>query len=37
VWDARSSWRMNWGILHHELIYLAIPAFAFSDFLRLVL
>jgi len=25
------------GFLHHELIYLAVPAFAFSDFLRLAL
>ena len=26
----------GWGYLHHELIYLAVPAFAFSDFLHLV-
>ena len=26
----------GWGFIHHELIYLAVPAFAFSDFLRLV-
>ena len=26
----------GWGFLHHELIYLAVPAFAFTDFLRLV-
>jgi hypothetical protein len=25
------------GLLKHELVYLAIPAFAFSDFLRLAL
>jgi hypothetical protein len=25
----------GWGFLHHELIYLAVPAFAFTDFLRL--
>jgi hypothetical protein len=27
----------GWGYVHHELIYLAVPAFAFSDFLRLVI
>jgi hypothetical protein len=26
----------GWGFLHHELIYLAVPAFAFTDFLHLV-
>jgi len=26
----------RWGFLHHELIYLAVPAYAFSDFLKLV-
>jgi len=26
----------GWGFIHHELIYLVVPAFAFSDFLRLV-
>jgi len=26
----------GWGFIHHELIYLAVPAFAFTDFLRLV-
>jgi hypothetical protein len=26
----------GWGFVHHELIYLAVPAFAFSDFLRLI-
>jgi hypothetical protein len=26
----------RWGFLHHELIYLTIPAFAFANFLRLV-
>jgi hypothetical protein len=26
----------RWGFLHHELIYLAVPAFAFTDFLHLV-
>ncbi len=24
----------GWGFIHHELIYLAVPAFAFSNFLR---
>ncbi len=32
--DYASSSR-GWGFIHHELIYLAIPAFAFSDFLKL--
>lgn len=36
LWDQRSSWGARWGVLHHELIYLAIPAFAFTDFLKLV-
>lgn len=27
----------GWGFVHHELIYLAVPAFAFTDFLRLAL
>ena len=27
----------RWGFLHHELVYLAVPAFAFTDFLRLVI
>jgi hypothetical protein len=26
----------GWGFVHHELIYLAVPAFAFTDFLRFV-
>lgn len=26
----------RWGFLHHELIYLTVPAFAFTDFLKLV-
>jgi hypothetical protein len=25
----------GWGYVHHELIYLAVPAFAFSNFLRI--
>jgi len=25
----------GWGFIHHELIYLAVPAFAFADFLHL--
>ena len=25
----------GWGFVHHELIYLAVPAFAFTDFLHL--
>jgi len=29
----QDSW--GWGLIHHELIYLAVPAFAFSDFLHL--
>lgn len=24
----------GWGFIHHELIYLAVPAFAFANFLR---
>ena len=31
--NLQDSW--GWGLLHHELIYLAVPAFAFSDFLHL--
>jgi len=27
----------GWGYIHHELVYLLIPAFAFSDFLRLAI
>ncbi len=27
----------GWGYVHHELIYLAVPAYAFSNFLRLVI
>ena len=27
----------GWGYIHHELIYFAVPAFAFSDFLHLVI
>ena len=30
---AQDSW--GWGFIHHELIYLAVPAFAFTDFLHL--
>lgn len=26
----------GWGYIHHELVYLLVPVFAFSDFLRLV-
>ena len=26
----------RWGFLHHELIYLTVPAFAFTNFIRLV-
>lgn len=26
----------RWGFLHHELIYLVVPAYAFADFLKLV-
>ena len=26
----------GWGFMHHELIYLAVPAFAFTDFLHLI-
>ncbi len=29
----QDSW--GWGVIHHELIYLAVPAFAFTDFLHL--
>jgi hypothetical protein len=25
----------GWGFIHHELIYLAVPMFVFTDFLRL--
>ena len=34
--DYASRTRIRQGFLHHELIYIVIPAFAFSDFLRLV-
>ena len=27
----------GWGFLHHELIYLVVPAFAFTDFLHLAI
>jgi hypothetical protein len=27
----------GWGFIHHELIYLAVPAFAFTDFLKLAI
>jgi hypothetical protein len=27
--------RVRWGILHHELIYLLIPAYAFTGFIHL--
>ncbi len=27
----------GWSFIHHELIYFAVPAFAFTDFLRLVI
>jgi len=27
----------GWWLLHHELVYLMVPAYAFSDFLRLVI
>jgi hypothetical protein len=30
---ARESW--GWGFIHHELIYLLVPLFAFTDFLKL--
>jgi len=30
---AQDSW--GWGFIHHELIYLAVPAFAFTEFLHL--
>ncbi len=36
LWDRLSLSSVKWGILHHEFIYLAIPAFAFTDFLKLV-
>jgi len=29
--------RGGWNFFHHELIYLAVPAFAFTDFLHLVI
>ena len=29
--------RGGWGFFHHELIYLAVPAYAFTDFLHLVI
>ena len=35
--DYTSTKGISRGILHHELIYLLIPMFAFSDFLRLVI
>ncbi len=35
--DYATRTRIRQGILHHELIYIVIPAFAFSDFLRLVI
>jgi hypothetical protein len=25
----------GWGFIHHELVYLLVPAFAFTDFLRI--
>ncbi|HME19534.1 MAG TPA: hypothetical protein VKF15_07365 [Nitrososphaerales archaeon] len=34
--DYASKAHMRRGILHHELIYIVLPAFAFTDFLRLV-
>ena len=34
--DYATRTRIRQGILHHELIYIVIPAFAFTDFLRLV-
>ncbi len=34
--DYASSSR-GWGFIHHELIYLAVPAYAFSDFLRIAI
>lgn len=27
----------RWGFIHHELIYLTVPAFAFSEFLKVAL
>ncbi len=36
LWDHQSLWRARWGILHHEFIYVAIPLYAFSNFLRIV-
>ena len=27
----------GWGIIHHELVYLLIPAYAFTDFLKIVI
>jgi hypothetical protein len=35
--DYTSTGGFRRGILHHELIYLLIPAYAFADFLRLVI
>ncbi len=35
--DYLSTTSFRWGILRHELVYLLIPAFAFSDFLRVVI
>ena len=26
----------RWGYLHHELVYLVVPAYVFTDFLRVV-
>ena len=34
--DYATRTRIRQGILHHELIYIVLPAFAFSDFLHLV-
>jgi len=31
----QDSW--GWGLIHHELIYLVVPAFAFTDFLHLAI
>jgi hypothetical protein len=36
LWDRLTMTSVRWGIFHHELIYLAIPAFVFTDFLKLV-
>ncbi len=33
--DYASSGAVRWRVFHHELIYLVVPAFAFSNFLRL--